>query len=472
MQEKSQHQQVISNTGERVHGRALRPALGALAGLALLLVGACGDDESPGTTAGGDDSSVTNPNPVCAAGHQIACACPGGEEGVQECLPNGTGYGDCECPDAGTTAGADSGSVSDSGTTITMGCGDGVCDDSEGETCQTCEEDCGGCGLCLAAPPCEGVLIPGIIDTHMPELDVHTMNSYAPGELKTFLENQVRRGSPSVRVLATALSEPSPDDDPLSAALRELFAERPQQAAKIRAALARAGLERPEDYRARFPVELQPAPLAPRMPHAPAEDDEGECLPPRLRMRVAKLIMHEEEEDIPNDVVYCAIISEAETAAELRLLAPTPPLDEGEEHTYALTEGVIWGQDNDVVDPGGNMIITYNCFEQDSVEGWQALLEAVGDAADGLGGLPGDLGWIFPSIGALAELIGAALSFESDDHLFNASQIIPKELHLEMTNGRWWGVRQSGKAGLSDWDWELRIESWGCADNGAAPVEP
>lgn len=468
MHEKSHHSQVISTTARETCGRGAQGLTRALAGLGLLLLAACGDDEMPGGTASEDDN-ITNPEPVCVNGHQVACACPGGGEGIQECMPNGAGYGSCQCPEDDTTGNV-SGSDSDSGTTITMGCGDGVCDDAEGETCQTCEEDCGGCGLCLAAPPCEGVLIPGIIDTHLPALDLHTMNSYAPGELKTFLENQVKQGSPSVRVLATALAAPSERDDPLSARLRALLEEHPEQAAKIRAALARAGLERPEAYRARLPVELQPRPSSPAIPAT--EPDDGQCLPPRLRLRVAKLIVHEEQEDIPNDVVYCAIVSEANTAAELRLLAPTPPLDEGQEHAYALAEGVIWGQDMDVVDPGGNMLITYNCFEQDSVEGWQALLDAVGDAADGLGGLPGDLGWIFPSIGALAELIGAALAFESDDHLFNASQIIPKELHLEMTNGRWWGVRQSGKDGLSDWDWELRVESWGCADNGAAPVEP
>ena len=109
-------------------------------------------------------------------------------------------------------------------------------------------------------------------------------------------------------------------------------------------------------------------------------------------------------------------------------------------------------------------MVTYNCMEQDSVEGVMNLLEAIGDAAGGLGGIPGVNGWIFPTVGAVADIVSVLLAFEEDDRLFNVSQSIPADMHMTMTQGGWWTVRETGNFNLIDWDWELRMEAWGCAE--------
>ena len=122
----------------------------ALAAGALCLVAAgCGDDD-------GESCGV--------AGMTVACACPGGGMGAQECLADGT-FGACDCGGGGIDGGAedagadDAGAVdggsSDSGTT--PGCGDDVCQADEDPT--SCEDDCDaecGDGFCDTGETAEG----------------------------------------------------------------------------------------------------------------------------------------------------------------------------------------------------------------------------------------------------------------------------------------------------------------------------
>lgn len=43
-------------------------------------------------------------NPVCEAGRQVACACPGGASGVQVCKEDGRSYDKCQCSPVSTAA--------------------------------------------------------------------------------------------------------------------------------------------------------------------------------------------------------------------------------------------------------------------------------------------------------------------------------------------------------------------------------
>ena len=43
---------------------------------------------------------------------------------------------------------------------------------------------------------------------------------------------------------------------------------------------------------------------------------------------------------------------------------------------------------------------------------------------------------------------------------------------LPLTFGAWWSVRRDGTNGFSDWDWELRMEIWGCHDYGTGELPP
>ena len=62
------------------------------------------------------------------------------------------------------------------------------------------------------------------------------------------------------------------------------------------------------------------------------------------------------------------------------------------------------------------------------------------------------------------------------DALLNVQQTIDAGALLDLTNGRDWVIQQMGSGpntcGFSkcNWDWELAIEAWGCADPRIGPT--
>ncbi|MFO7566061.1 MAG: hypothetical protein R6X02_25680 [Enhygromyxa sp.] len=344
-------------------------------------------------------------------------------------------------------------------------CGDAICD--SGEDCSTCADDCGVCLDCSEAPSCEGAAIPGVIEAHLEALDLPaTAGDMQPLDLAAQLAAAVQGGDPGVRIVAAALDEATADEHPLIPALREVFSRYPEQAAIVRHQLERAGMGAAAAYRVRFPEPKRVAEQRPLLRPPPTAGAEH-CEPAKLRMRVAKIIVHDGVNPVLHDKIYCAIISEAASGAEIKVTPRTSKLDSGDEYVFALAEGVTWGQLGEPVAPLGDMLITYNCFESDDHRAYQQFLEAIGDAALGANAIPGSYGWVVPIVGLAAKIIGAALALDKDDHLINAAQVIPAELQLEMTNGVWWSVERSGTQGLlKKWRWELRMEAWGCTDDG------
>jgi hypothetical protein len=380
------------------------------------------------------------------------CPCVGGTTGVQACLDDGSGFGACECP-------VQTGATSGGGGEDQLRCGNGVCLD-EGENCHTCSLDCGECDPCTLAPSCANAQIPPVAMDHA-NLDVAF--EYVPASaVRARLEHAIASGDLGVRVIAAALSDETPSENPVVTIVRKALAEHPTAAAAARRGLERAGLHQPKLYSADLP------PLLPTYSTMGGEFPGGtmECGSPLLRLRVAQITVHEEDDDWDNDIVYCSISSEAMNGSEIRVTPQTPPLDEGESFAFSIEAGVMWGQLGPTT-PGGNMLITYDCFESDSDTGYQDLISAIGGAAGQIGGaIGGEYGWVFTTVGAVAGVISSAMSLDGDDHLFNATQTIPLEMQLDLTNGRYWSVRRSGTHFLSDWDWELRVEAWGCAEYG------
>ena len=66
-----------------------------LANLTLLLSLGVGCSGAP------EDASGSAGSEVCVPNHQIDCACPGGSQGTQTCLSDGSGYGACGCGPSG-----------------------------------------------------------------------------------------------------------------------------------------------------------------------------------------------------------------------------------------------------------------------------------------------------------------------------------------------------------------------------------
>lgn len=81
-----------------LHGFSLGTALaGALA------LGACFSPPSSETDGGSSSGSSDGGANVCIPGETQNCLCLGGQDGVQACNENGSGFETCECPDDGST---------------------------------------------------------------------------------------------------------------------------------------------------------------------------------------------------------------------------------------------------------------------------------------------------------------------------------------------------------------------------------
>ncbi len=409
--------------------------------------------EADGAGGEGGGASTGSGEMVCVPGKVETCPCAGGGSGVQACNEDGTGFEACECGDGSTTSSTSGGGEIDP-------CGDGVCID-DGEDCHSCPLDCGTCAPCDLAPSCANAEIPPASMPHEGSLDV-TLEELNADAIQGRMEKAIQEGGPGVRVLAAALSAPMADENPLVTRLREVFDANPKATAALRRGLGKTSMVSPTLYAQNFP------PLLPNHTTLAKEFPGGtmECGAPLLRLRVASVTVHEEDDDFANDIVYCSVMTEAAAGAEVRVTPQTPNLDEGDSFAFPIEAGIMWGQLGPKT-PGGNMLVTYDCFEADSNSGYQDLINSIGAAASDIGGLVGGTyGWVLEAVGALAPVVSGAIALDADDHLFNATQTIPLEQQLDMTNGRYWSVRRSGTHYLSDWDWELRVEAWGCAEYG------
>jgi hypothetical protein len=446
----------------------------------LALFAACaGGDEDGGdtttfttttmtTTTVGEES--TGDPMVCVPGVQNNCICQTGADGIQVCNEDGTGFGACECigadaSDSVDTTDTDPSDSESESTGEPDPCGNTICDAGLKETCNTCPEDCGECVPCTMAPSCEGALIPPPIDMHAKGLDDVQMGYVDPDAARAKIAMLVESGRPGMRVVVAALDEPIEGEHPMVTQMRAAFAAHPSATAAIRRQLAIAGLDDVAAYRDANPEPRGTGDLA----SATDVQHGGEgdpCANPRLRIRAARIDVPEEDDDFANDQIYCVIAAEGSQASELRLTPITPALDEGDGHAWALAEGLVWGQ-QDLVSPMGNLALTYNCVESENPETYNGLFNAIGQAADAAGGIFEDYGWVFDTVGVVSDLLPTAIGLDGDDLLFNASQIIPEEMHLSLTSGQYWQVVRSGTNLNSDWEWHLRMEVWGCHTNGA-----
>lgn len=411
------------------------------------------------TTVGTEESGEPM---VCVPGAQSTCACPGGEDGVQLCNDQGTGLDECVCGNASDSA--DSTGPSDT-TGEPDPCGDMTCDEMAKETCNSCPEDCGECVPCTNAPSCDGALIPPVIDMHAMALDDVQMGWVDPDMARAKIVALVQGARPGMRMVIAALDAPTEGELAMVTDMRAAFAANPEVTAALQRQLAIAGLDDIAGYRLANP-EPRAADVIAAAPEVQHGGEGDPCANPRLRIRAARIDVPEEDDDFLNDQIYCVIAAEGSQASELRLTPITPALDEGDSHEFALAEGLVWGQ-QDLVAPMGNLALTYNCIESESPDTYNGLFNAIGMAADAAGGIFEDNGWIFDTVGVVSDLLPAAIGLDGDDLLFNASQIIPADMHLALTSGQYWQVVRSGTNLNSDWEWHLRMEVWGCHTNGA-----
>ncbi len=194
--------------------------------------------------------------------------------------------------------------------------------------------------------------------------------------------------------------------------------------------------------------------------------DNG-CQDAQLSLRIAQITAYS-----GGGQIYCIISSTDGVTSEAALTAETKDLGDNESYSFDPTSSVFWGgtgggdagTETSFHTTNDNLTITYNCFLVENNSTYAAALNALAGAAQQAGGIAGPYGWAFGAGSAAASAAAAALNAASGDDLkLNAQQTISKTELLDLTNGRTWKVRQGGGNIFTEWDWELQIESWGCA---------
>ncbi len=201
----------------------------------------------------------------------------------------------------------------------------------------------------------------------------------------------------------------------------------------------------------------------PDMYTAPSGDDAN-CGDAQLRLRIASITTTK-----GGGTLYCIVSASDGLHSEAAITTKTRSLNDGDSNYFDPAVGVIWGQ-KDLAKTTDNLTITYDCYVVGS-DAWAKALMALGNAAQQAGGIAGPYGWAF-GIGAsaAAAAAAAAAATSGDEHRFNVQQTIDRRTLLDLTNGRTWDVRGSGKCGVfCSWDWTVAVESWGCAAFKMAP---
>jgi hypothetical protein len=360
-------------------------------------------------------------NGSCEDGDTQKCTCDGGKKSTRTC--EGGSYGSCECGEADAPK-ADAGAPA------------------------------APVGTCAEARSCSaGATAPAAL-AEMSDLDVRLelrTKDQLLAELVALAEQ-----NPSALALLRDAVEPTPTDDLVVSELRSLFSTHPDVHAAVRRQLYRPELVALAGTRGPAPMRVMDA--------TPATT----CAPAQLVVEVTKLVVHEEDDDLANDKVYCLLTSAGAKVGETRLTPITPALDEGSTHVYTSGAGRFWGQKGPA-DPGGDLRLEYNCFEEDKAGGYAEFSKKAGDFLAKNGSKVDDSGYLATAGELITQYLPTLLAMDADDHLFKASQVIPRAKQLALTNGGRWSVRKGGSNLWSEWDWELHVSAYGCVANGGKP---
>jgi hypothetical protein len=324
-------------------------------------------------------------------------------------------------------------------------CGNGSC--AGAEDCLSCAADCGQCATC-PAPACQGAELPPANPAPKFEWNVK-LQRLDSAQIRRRIRELLERDPGVYAVLDALLGAPSPAGAP--AWLTDLSAS------------MRRHVELTKNVRALLPAGVHVS--AGRETWADLTPGEL-CGKPMLRARLSRLDVVEEVDDIRNDAVYCIIRAEAASGDEVRVTPVTPKLDSGTSYSYTVKEGVFWGTDG-LKDPESNLVITYDCIEQDQGTAYAELIQELGNALQKVGEQEENV-WLSQA-GTAATIINMALAQNSDDHVFNAQQTLEAQEFYSAASGVTWNIEKDGEFHLSSWKWRLKVEMWGCAELGTPP---
>ncbi len=360
---------------------------------------------------------------ACEDGDTKACTCAGSTSGSKTCSAKGK-WSSCECKEEPPAA----------------------------------EPPAAVKPVCAELRACEALTAP---QTFNPNKDLSTrLEAKTKPQILAELRAEVASGSPRARYLAAAMAPAQAGESLDVAVLRDLIASNASIHAAVTRHAASLGFGNVAAYSAQFPID------AGRVMDTPVS-----ACSPLLKIRLAKITVSEEDDDVANDEVYCAISATAKDVQELRITPKTRALDEGDSQSFTGEEAVVFGQGAPRA-AGADITMKYDCFETDSAAGYSAFVKAAADAAKKYGTKvvsADNAGYVSTGADLVSAFLPQILALDSDDHLFVATQTIPVAKQMELAKGSTWTVRKGGRHLWSDWDWTLTMEAWGCAANGTKP---
>jgi len=325
--------------------------------------------------------------------------------------------------------------------------------------------------VCVELTSCDALQAPKTLN---PATDLNVgLAAISKEQLRSKLQAEVASGSKDARALAAALSARQDGESESVTFLRNLIQSNPRIAAALQRQVPSLGYGSMAVYQRRFPTGIDvnndvgtaTATKAPQVMEAPLPT--AACIP-SLKIRLAKITVHEDEDDWANDEIYCSISVASESVQELRITPKTRKLDEDESQSFTGEETVVWGQGRPR-EAKADLTVKYDCFEAESAAGYSALIKTAADAAKEYGNKvvsEENTGYVSTGADLLGAILPAVLALDSDDHLFVATQTIPVAKLMELAKGSSWTVKKKGSHLGSDWEWSLTMEAWGCAVNG------
>jgi hypothetical protein len=182
------------------------------------------------------------------------------------------------------------------------------------------------------------------------------------------------------------------------------------------------------------------------------------CQNPQLRMRIVDITTYS-----GSGTTFCIVDANDGATSEVAITPQSKALSDGETFYFDPATSMFWGQTG-LHTTTNNLTITYNCFLVVDNSAWSSALQALGQASQQAGGIAGPYGWAFGVASAGAQAAAAAINATNGAKLkLNAQQTIDKSELLDLTNGRVWSIRKSGGGWLDGWNWQIDVESWGCA---------
>ncbi len=385
----------------------------ALAALPLLVM-AC----SSTPDAASSDSEVVA---ACEEDDTKVCKCDGSMSGEKTCSSSGK-WGSCECKDPAPAVPPPPAEVKP---------------------------------VCAELRSCDALTSP---NTFNPNKDLSMkLEAKSKPQLLAELRAEVASGSQRARYLAAAMAPAQAGESLDVTVLRGLIADNAAVHSAVTRHAATLGFGNVAAYSAQFPV-----------PAAQVMDTPVSACSPSLKIRLGKITVTEEDDDVANDEVYCAISATAKDVQELRITPKTRALDQGESQSFTGEETVVFGQGTPRA-AGADITMKYDCFETDSAAGYSAFIKAAADAAKKYGTKvvsADNAGYVSTGADLVSAFLPQILALDSDDHLFVATQTLSVAKQMELAQGSSWTIRKSGTHLWSDWDWTLTMEAWGCATNG------